>query len=69
MAQKAVVHYTRTWSWPFEAIATTDEVELRPRLFRAASRRTVAHVFIDHRLVGGFGDGSGDLDRLVRGEA
>jgi glutaredoxin len=59
----------------FEITSLTNE-GLRTRLKQLRSseyRQSVPYLFVDHRPVGGFGqimalDGSGTLERLVRGE-
>ena len=63
----------RRRGYAFEVVDVTGHGELRSWLAETTSRKGLPAVFVDGRLVGNFQiikalDGSGDLDRLVRGE-
>ena len=63
----------RRKGYAFEVVEVSSERELPAPPTRTPSKRTVPQVFVDGRLVGGFGvvkalDRAGHLDRLVRGE-
>jgi glutaredoxin 3 len=63
----------RRRSYAFEVFDVSREAGLRNWLVEATGSKTVPQVFVDGRLVGGLAvmralDGSGDLERLVRGE-
>lgn len=58
----------------WDEIPVSGNVEARREMEARSGRRTVPQVFIDGRPIGGFDelyelDKSGDLDRLLRGEA
>jgi len=86
MDQKRVVIYVghaspRSWQakrllrrkgYAFGGVEVSSEKELPVPPVRTTGRRAVPQIFIDGRLVGGFGviralDSAGDLDRLVPG--
>jgi len=62
----------RRRGYQFEVLDTTADAEMRARLVRFEGRTTNPYVFVDYRLVEGFGEvralaHSGELDRLMRG--
>ena len=59
--------------YPFEVIDATGDARLLSWLEHFSGRRSMPYVFVDRRPVGGWGEvraleGSGVLERLVRGE-